>query len=269
MGSLLNLSNISMEITLRRHIHLEHDGKLLLLNIDGTGPAIPRAGRTTWDGGEFLIRLPSPTEAEDLGLTWTEIRRNNFQLGNDEHEIIIASPNISWPENWAWKDAVISDSAVDPVARESVYRTLHRVVSKVIIQNSKSEILLAKVRRGFFSGCWTLPGGFVDYSEHPRTGAVREVKEELGLNITIADPKSECGEEILGNDGALIQQAIFGENGLSWLSFSYHTVMDIQADQIIPKDDEIEKAEWFSLEAALEVAVSAFDIEAIRRIIEK
>ena len=142
MGSLLNLSNISMEITLRRHIHLEHDGKLLLLNIDGTGPAIPRAGRTTWDGGEFLIRLPSPTEAEDLGLTWTEIRRNNFQLGNDEHEIIIASPNISWPENWAWKDAVISDSAVDPVARESVYRTLHRV--------QKVKFFLLKLEEGFF-----------------------------------------------------------------------------------------------------------------------
>jgi len=36
--------------------------------------------------------------------------------------------------------------------------------------------------------------------------------------------------------------------------------------EIIPKDDEIEKAEWFSKEEALKKAVSKFDIEAINRL---
>ena len=29
----------------RRHIHLEHDGKLLLVDLDGNGPVIPKMGR--------------------------------------------------------------------------------------------------------------------------------------------------------------------------------------------------------------------------------
>ena len=31
------------------HIHLEHDGKLLLVDIEGNGPAIPKKGRTDWE----------------------------------------------------------------------------------------------------------------------------------------------------------------------------------------------------------------------------
>ena len=54
----------------------------------------------------------------------------------------------------------------------------------MIISNSKEEILMAKVSRGFFTGCWTLPGGFVDYSEHPREAAKREAFEEVGVDIT-------------------------------------------------------------------------------------
>ena len=136
------------------HIHLEHDGKLLLVDMQGKGPAIPRKGRTEWEGGDFLIRLPSPSEATDMGISWKERRVNRFRLGQDDHVVTVATPDVPWPGHWAWKDAVISDSAVDPVARESVYRTLHRVVSKVVITNSNDEILMAKVSRGFFTGCW-------------------------------------------------------------------------------------------------------------------
>ena len=48
---------------------------------------------------------------------------------------------------------------------------MHRVVSKVILQNQQNQVIMAKVKRGFFTGHWTLPGGFVDYAEHPLEGA--------------------------------------------------------------------------------------------------
>jgi ADP-ribose pyrophosphatase YjhB (NUDIX family) len=248
------------------HIHLEHDGKLLLVDMDGNGPAIPKKGRTEWGEGNFLIRLPTPGEAEIMGLRWKERRINRFRLGVYDHTVIVATPDITWPEHWAWKDAVISDSAVDPVARESVYRTLHRVVSKVVITNSEDRILMAKVTRGFFTGCWTLPGGFVDYAEHPRKGAEREVLEELGINISIADPKGESGDVRAGDDGAFIQEAIFQQDGINWISFTYKCHADIPAEDIVPKDDEIEEARWFTRKEALNNAVSLFDIEAIQQI---
>jgi len=216
------------------------------------------------DGG-FSIRLPTPEEATKMGLTWKAKRTNRFRLGQEMHEVIVATPEIPWPGEWAWKDAVISDSEVDPVARESVYRTLHRVVSKVVVINPQNEVLMGKVTRGFFTGCWTLPGGFVDYDEHPRTGAEREALEELGINIKIADPLGESSSGSEGEGTQIVRQEVFTPDGICWLSFTYRCEADIAAEDIVPKDDEIEEARWFTKEEALQVAVSLFDIEAIQK----
>ena len=79
------------------HIHLEHDGKLLLVDIEGNGPAIPKKGRTDWEDQGFMIRLPTPSEATAMGLTWKEMRINRFRLGLDDHVVTVATPDIPWP----------------------------------------------------------------------------------------------------------------------------------------------------------------------------
>ena len=177
------------------------------------------------------------------------------------------TPLIQWPSSWAWKDSVISDSQVDPLVRESVYRTLHRVVSKVIILNNEDEILLAKVSRGFFTGCWTLPGGFVDYGEHPRDAAQREAMEELGVSISIPDPLGEVSEPTIGKSEYIVQNSIFNDEGINWLSYTYLCRTNLDDQEISPKDDEIEDARWFSKNEALEKMVSVFDTEAIRKLL--
>ena len=162
---------------MNRPLYLEHDGKVLLVDLDGDGPRKAVMGRV----GEISLRLPTEDEVRSMGIEWTERRVNRIKFGDDFHEVVYALPDIEWPENWTWKDKLISDGCVDPLARECVYRSMHRVVSKVILVNQRNDVVMAKVRRGFFTGHWTLPGGFVDYAEHPLEGAVREVLEELGV----------------------------------------------------------------------------------------
>ena len=242
-------------------VHLEHDGKLLLVDTNGNGPAIPKMGRKATEKG-VMIRLPTTNEVSGMGINWTLRRVNRIRLGSEDYIVNYGIPDVPWPRDWAWKDSTISDSAVDPVARESVYRTIHRVVSKVVITNSRDEVLLAKVSRGFFTGCWTLPGGFVDYDEHPREAAVREALEELGVVIDIPDPLNKQAK-IKHPEGAIIQSKIFNEEGINWVSFTYKCEDDLQGQKISPKDDEIEDARWFAKEEAISLAVSEFDIAAI------
>ena len=245
-----------------RSLYLEHDGKVLLVDLNGEGPHKAIMGRV----GEVSLRLPTEEEVRSMEIEWSERRVNRIKFGEVLHEVVYALPKIEWPEYWTWKDELISDGCVDPLARECVYRSMHRVVSKVMIVNSENQVLLTKVSRGFFTGYWTLPGGFVDYGEHPREAAVREAMEELGIEISIDDPKGETGDAFGENDGAIIREEVFNEDGINWVSFTYRCRGEFEESEIVPKDDEIEEARWFSKKEALEVAVSIFDIEAISTI---
>ncbi|HJM66933.1 MAG TPA: NUDIX hydrolase [Candidatus Thalassarchaeaceae archaeon] len=245
-----------------RHLHLEHDGKLLLVDADGIGPQIPVPGRTDTGKEGWIIRLPTEEEVEKMGIKWNQKRINTMDNGTDIYSVIYATPIIDWPANWAWKDYVISDSAVHPLARESVYRTMHRLVSKVIIRDTDGLVLLGKVLRGHFKGFWTLPGGYLDYSEHPRIGAIREAYEEMGIDIVIADPMGESGEAHPGDDFCHIQEQIFSSEGIQYVSFTYLVDLD-HRPEIQPKPDEIEEGGWFSLTEAIQKAASIFDKEAL------
>lgn len=48
-----------------------------------------------------------------------------------------------------------------------------------------NEILLCRLSKGTAgAGMWTLPGGGIDFGEHPEAAMVREVEEETGLSVT-------------------------------------------------------------------------------------
>jgi ADP-ribose pyrophosphatase YjhB (NUDIX family) len=247
------------------YIYLEHDGKILLVDGKGNGPQLPKQGRILVSE-DYLLRLPTYDEVLKLKIPYKKIRNNVIIIGMKSYKITIGEPKISWPEHWAWKDNAISDNVVHPIVRECIYRTIHRIVSKVIILNDENKILMAKSSRGFFTGYWTLPGGFVNYGEHPREGAEREVLEELGIIINISDPMGESGNIKTGNDNSLIQQEIFNEDGINWVSFTYRSNSNVMIENINPKEGEIEEVRWFDIEEALKIAVSHFDINAIKRI---
>ncbi|KKR32539.1 MAG: Nudix hydrolase [Candidatus Falkowbacteria bacterium GW2011_GWF2_39_8] len=56
--------------------------------------------------------------------------------------------------------------------------------SSVILVNSKKQIYLAKRAEEPKPGLWAIPGGFIDFHESAEDAARREIKEELGIELT-------------------------------------------------------------------------------------
>lgn len=230
-------------------VYLEHDGKVLLVDAQGKGPHQPIQGRTDTSR---TLRFPTVTEVEQLGIDFVTKDRLVLRFDAASHVVIKAYPKIQWPQQWAWKDACIADNAVHPVAREAIYRSLHRLVSKVMIRNADGDVLLAMVERGHFKGFWTLPGGYMDHNEHPTSGCVRETLEELGLNI------------VLDHHEPVITQHVFNDEGISFVSFTYRSTWNGELDSLMLQTEEISAARWFSPKEALENAVSYFDRQALK-----
>lgn len=55
-----------------------------------------------------------------------------------------------------------------------------------IIRNSEGEVLLCKMplNRGVYPGQWALPGGGIEEGEKMEEALVREIKEEVGLEVS-------------------------------------------------------------------------------------
>ena len=230
-------------------VHLEHDGKILLVDESGFGPQIPVKGRTEISG---TLRFPTIDEIENLDIEWEQRRETHIEFNDIQYIVIKGYPKLSWPKNWSWKDDVISDDCVHPVTREAIYRSIHRLVSKVIVRNSSDQILLAKVSRGHFTGHWTLPGGYMEHDEHPKVGCVREAMEELGLELIINDSKP------------IITQQIFSSEGISFVSFTYQSNWEGNLDDLILQEDEISAVKWFDVDFAISIVPSYFDSKALK-----
>lgn len=233
-------------------VYLEHDGKVLLVNGSGNGPLLPIKGR---EEGDESLRFPTVLELKSLGIEFTAKKSLSIRFETGAYEVVKGYPHIDWPKDWAWKDDCISDDCVHPVVRESIYRSLHRLVSKVMIQNSAGEVLMAKVERGHFHGFWTLPGGYMDHNEHPAIGCVRETLEELGLEI------------VLESSEPVITQKIFNNEGISFVSFTYKSTWDGSLSDLTLQTEEISEARWFNPREAHHQAVSYFDTQALKSIL--
>jgi 8-oxo-dGTP diphosphatase len=55
----------------------------------------------------------------------------------------------------------------------------------VVLIEREGHVLLGKRRGGFGEGKWGLPQGYVEFDEDFLTAAIREVKEETGLDVEI------------------------------------------------------------------------------------
>ena len=117
----------------------------------------------------------------------------------------------------------------------------------IIVVNEKKKILLQKrsANKKFFPNKWALCSGLVISGESCEDAAVRELKEELGVDFQISD--LHLLEENLN------------------LTRFYYVITNYDESQFTIKEDELSSVRWFDLDEILEKVSSGDDSIIIRK----
>lgn len=151
---------------------------------------------------------------------------------------------------WLMRDDEVAVETC-PCCGHRMYRNSKPCAGALIVDEGK----LLLIKRGIepYINYWDIPGGFLHEREHPREGAVREAKEETGLDI---EPV-----EILG---------IFIDR-YSNQGYNHNTyfVANNLGGELQPDDDAID-AKWFPInDLPDKIAFPNHAREVLRLLIEK
>ncbi len=117
------------------------------------------------------------------------------------------------------------------------------IVSAVLISKD-NKILLGKVREGgVYPDCWHIPGGGIDDGEDKDTALIREIKEEIGLDIKDLTIKLLSDSD---TGGAVKTDKNTGEKFLVKMHFNVYQVdINKSADEVkISLDDDLTDYKW-------------------------
>jgi ADP-ribose pyrophosphatase YjhB (NUDIX family) len=118
-----------------------------------------------------------------------------------------------------------------PLCGRSWYRNSAPAVGAVIVRDGQALVTVRAIEPE--KGRIDLPGGFLEVGEHPASGLVREVKEELGVEA-----------EVLGNP-VLLATHTYGEGGNWVLAIGFRVRLK---DENIHPTDDVAEIKWVSLE---------------------
>ncbi|NEP15663.1 MAG: NUDIX hydrolase [Leptolyngbya sp. SIO4C1] len=118
-------------------------------------------------------------------------------------------------------------------------------------------------------GKWGLPGGYLDYDETAGEAVVREVWEELGLDILTLQLEHTL-KGSLEQPTYVFSQPRHRQNVTLRFSLLFFLKSGTELPVLDPQvgTDEVEDAQWFDLEAALGMSLSFRHEQVIRDCLE-
>jgi 8-oxo-dGTP pyrophosphatase MutT (NUDIX family) len=128
-------------------------------------------------------------------------------------------------------------------------RTIKRVIVSALIFSKEGKLFMGQkdsTRGGVYSDCWHLPGGGVDEGETKEIALVREIKEEVGIDI------SSKNFELIDNQGTGTTEKVLkdtGEKVLCEMEFNVYKIkLNQNADDIeVNLSDDLVKYSWFKI----------------------
>lgn len=130
-------------------------------------------------------------------------------------------------------------------------REINRIIVSALIFSQDNKLLLGRkdpASGGVYPDCWHVPGGGVEIGESFEEALAREIREEVGLDITpyvlISIPIVETGvsEKILKDTG---------EKVFCHMEFNMFKIIinDKKADEIkLQLNDDLVEIRWFKME---------------------
>ncbi|TQL70481.1 8-oxo-dGTP diphosphatase [Nocardioides albertanoniae] len=131
-----------------------------------------------------------------------------------------------------------------------------------ITRASDDAILLTRISpRGYHAGSWTLPGGGLDFGEHPREALVREVAEECGLTCATGKLLDVHDVNVVGTAPSGRHEEFHGVH----LIFAA-TVPEDAEPRVVEQDGTTDAVRWVSRDELaslplLDVVTAALDAE--------
>lgn len=124
-------------------------------------------------------------------------------------------------------------------------KKIERDIVAAMIISRDGKLLLGKKhvdKGGVYIDCWHIPGGGVENGEELKTAVIREIKEEVGIDL------KQYEIELYDDLGFGQSERIYdGEKVLCKMHFNVFKIRidDKNADEIKTSlDDDIEKIEW-------------------------
>jgi len=115
----------------------------------------------------------------------------------------------------------------------------------VITDEADPKVLLIERKNDPFKGCWAFPGGFLDMDETAEQCALRELKEETGLDLVEIKQIGAYSKVDRDPRGRTI-------------TIAYLAI--IKSTQEVTGLDDAAKAEWFSLTSLPQLAFDHKDV---------
>lgn len=118
-------------------------------------------------------------------------------------------------------------------------RTVTEVVAAAIVDGSRL-LLAQRTRPPEFAGMWELPGGKVEDGETPAEALVRELREELGIEVVAGE---RVGADVPLNDELVLRayrvEIVHGTpEALEHSAIRWFDAADLPAADLVPNDQE-------------------------------
>lgn len=216
------------------HYHIETDGEVYLVSKDG--------------------QRTFPTSLDQVPFDVTE--RFSYPALPGE-TVIVCRPHLDkHPTDWVYKDDIPEQTDVSIIVQKAVNVSLPRcVVGIAILRDGPEgdEVLMVRSTRGMTAGMWNIPGGFVEFNEHPEEALIREGKEELGVDVTPG--------ELIG-----VYSELFEKPGHTHHLYGFMYTATITAKEFHPDPDEIAEVAWSPIHKAIASTRNPFARKAFERL---